>query len=749
VVMPQIEHQIDWKKDLNKGQLEAVVNTEGPLLVLAGAGSGKTRVITYRLAYLHLEKKIEPWRCLALTFTNKAAGEMQARAESICGGGARFPIFTFHSFCARWLRRNAQRIELSRDFVILDSGDVRSLLTAILKEKNLPRDLYPPRDLASAISYAKNHMMSHDDFSGERNVGKQQVMKEVYAAFEKRKQELAALDFDDLLLRVIRSLEEDEELLKETAGQYSHILVDEYQDTNMPQDRILELLARAHGNICVVGDDDQLIYRWRGAMPENILEFDKRWPGARIIRLEENYRSTENILAAANALVKKNEARHGKELFTRKGEGEKVAIFSAEDGRSEAEAVVNLIAGLIEKDGYKHGDIAVFYRTNAQSRPLEERFLQRGMPYQLLGGMRFYERKEIKDILAYLRLLHNPADDLAFHRVVNLPRRGIGSTTIARLVEVAQERGMGLYATATELVKEKGRSHRTLKAMGDFIDLIEGLKKEQGNIPLPNFIEYLTRKIGYLDYLKNTEGDLVQGKLENLEQLQAAAVELIRDADGNSPIKEQLAIFLERVVLLSDADSLQANTDSVLLMTVHTAKGLEFPVVFVTGMEEGLFPHALNTKEKSRLEEERRLFYVAITRAQKRLFLSYALVRFTHGTITAQQPSSFLPELPRDLLESIEPPGASSSPRGATILPSSGKDTRLGFNSDGPYRRKPTGSQARGMLRVGDLVHHRTFGEGRIVDLSGAGDNLKATVDFMRHGRKTVVQKYAKLTKHA
>ncbi len=746
--MSTAQRTIDWQKELNPGQLEAVTTTEGPVLVLAGAGSGKTRVIVYRLAYLHLERGVSPRQCLAMTFTNKAAGEMAARAASLCGSQAPFPISTFHSFCARWLRRFAEAAGLSRDFIILDTTDVQSLLGALARDLQLPGDVCSTRELASGISYAKNHLMDAPAFAQVARNPKQELMARVFAAYEQRKAQLSALDFDDLLLRTLKTLENDAAARQTTQRQYRYLLLDEYQDTNLPQDRIAAVVAADSQNICAVGDDDQLIYRWRGALPKNILEFDQRWPGARIIRMEENYRSTPVILAAANALVKQNRARRGKHLFTRRLGGEKVGVIAAGDEQLEAMAVVQHVREMTEA-GRRNGEIAIFYRTNAQSRPLEEQFLLSGIPYQIVGGLRFYERKEIKDVLAYLRLIHNPADDLAFTRIVNLPRRGIGDATLARLAEVAREGGRPLYATAQAVVAEKGRTHRTLDALGRFIDLIEDLRRQSAGIPLTALIGRVVRSTGYDAHLHATEGELARGRLENLDALEAAAAEILKGAAGNGDASP-LAVFLERVALLSDVDEMSEDADAVLLMTVHTAKGLEFPIVLVVGLEEGLFPHQFSLDNDESVEEERRLFYVAMTRAKERLYLCHAFSRFAQGRTSAQSPSRFLAELPGECLEALGGygrPATLLAPRPGYLPRLPASRVQLGFGSSGPRADAPAPQDPRADFVVGDHVAHPRFGRGRVVGMSGGGEHLKVTVDFGGGDVKTLVQRFAHLAK--
>ncbi|MBE7560553.1 UvrD-helicase domain-containing protein [bacterium] len=739
---------IDWEKELNPRQLEAVTTTEGPVLVLAGAGSGKTRVIVYRLAYLHLERRVSPRQCLAMTFTNKAAGEMAQRAQGLCHTDAPFPISTFHSFCARWLRRWHAAAGVSRDFIILDTGDVQSLFTTLARELQLPADLVTPRQLASAISYAKNHLMDAAAFAAAAKGPRQEAAARVFAAYEARLKQLAALDFDDLLLLTLRTLESDASAREATQRQYRYLLLDEYQDTNLPQDRIAAVIAAEHRNICAVGDDDQLIYRWRGALPRNILEFDARWRGAKVIRLEENYRSTEVILSAANALVTKNVQRRGKRLFTRRLGGEPIGLLVSGDEQEEAAAVLAQIKELVAA-GRRPGEIAVFYRTNAQSRPLEEQMLLSGIPYQIVGGLRFYERKEVKDILAYLRLIHNSADDLSFSRIVNLPRRGIGEATVGRLAELARERGLSLYATARAVVAEKGRDHRTLAALGRFVDLVEALRQESRMIPLTSLIGRVVRGTGYEEHLKNTEGELAKARLENLSGLEAAAAEILRSLPPGGEV-DPLGFFLERVALLSDVDELADDAEAVLLMTVHTAKGLEFPVVFVVGLEEGLFPHQLNLTDEENVEEERRLFYVAMTRAKERLFLSHAYARFAAGRTSAQSPSRFLSELPREHLATLSGMGrgsAARAPRPFYLPQAPAGGVQVGFNSRGPRpARPPVVGPLSHHFAVGDRVTHPRFGGGRVLSTSGAGEHLKVTVDFGRGVVKTLVQRFAKLS---
>ncbi len=640
---------------LDEQQREAVTAPDGPVMVFAGAGTGKTRVLTYRIAYLMLVRRVPPHRILAVTFTNKAAEEMRQRLETLVGRAVEAMwLGTFHAACARILRQHGSAIGLSPDFVIYDEDDQRSLLKAIFKELNLDTERFSVAAVHAAISNAKNEMISPDELAEQAETPFQEVVAKVYRRYQQALQQARAVDFDDLLWLTLRLLQEHPPTADYYQTRFLHVLVDEYQDVNRAQHELTLLLSAKHQNLFVIGDDDQNIYSWRGSDVRLMLELPRRLPHLQIFTLQNNYRSTQAILDAAWHVIRHNKHRHEKRLQAVREGGDPVVLFRAQDDHEEAAFVASIVTEWVREGRYRFSDFAVIYRINAQSRPFEETFLRWGIPYRVVGALRFYERKEIKDILAYLRILVNPADEVSLLRVINLPPRGIGERTLARLRQLATQRGLPLLTTILDESILPHLDTRTRTAVKGFAALIRDLQAQMETLTLPQLIQHLVTAIGYDTYLLKEEGALVaQERMENLAQLVAAAERQF----GDEPAKQTLHRFLEQLALLSPQDEANWQSDAVTLITAHSAKGLEFPVVFVAGLEEGLFPHARSLNDAWQLEEERRLFYVALTRAKDRAFLTYAQRR---GWLTGNwgetryaptEPSRFLNELPLSLLE--------------------------------------------------------------------------------------------------
>src|SRR5215212_3205714 len=628
---------------LNPEQADAVTHGDGPLLVVAGAGSGKTRVLTHRIAHLISDRGISPFEILAITFTNKAADEMKARVAALVGPvAARMWVSTFHSACVRILRREAKAIGYPSSFTIYDEADALRLTSYVLRDANVDPKRFPPRGVHAAISAAKNELLLAGEYSDRARSPYERRVAAVYREYQARLKAAGAMDFDDLLTEAVRLFEEHPDVRQRYATRFKHVLVDEYQDTNRAQNALVVALARDHRNICVVGDSDQSIYSFRSADIRNILEFETAFPDATVVVLEQNYRSTQTILDAANAVISNNVGRSPKALWTSADGGEQVVRYAAEDEHDEASHISSAIARLHDREGHRWGDMAVFYRTNAQSRVVEEQFVRVGIPYKVVGGTRFYDRREVKDALAYLRATVNPLDEVSLKRVLNVPKRGVGDTTIGKLD--AWARGHGLpFSTALERAEEAGASGKALRGIRSFLDLVEALKERVADGPAA-VLEAAVAGSGYLSELEAEHSIEAQGRIENLAELVGVAKEI-----------DDVATFLESVSLVADTDQLPGEEDdsSVLLMTLHSAKGLEFPVVFILGMEDGVFPHLRSLGEPDQMEEERRLAYVGITRARERLHLSSAWSRTIFGSTQYNPPSRFLDEIPGDLITEV------------------------------------------------------------------------------------------------
>ena len=765
---------------LNPAQKEAVLCTEGPLLVLAGAGSGKTRVLTHRIAHLVEDLGVAPWQIMAITFTNKAAAEMRERLGGLIGSTARgMWVSTFHSMCVRILRADCERIGFSQGFTIYDDDDSKRLMKQILEELNVDPKRYPINALRNRISKAKNDLIVPEVFIDQYKDAMNQVVGRVYKRLQERLQALNAFDFDDLLMYTWLLLKHNNDVLQAYQNRFKYLLVDEYQDTNHAQYVLTQLLAEANKNIMVVGDDDQSIYSWRGADLRNILDFEKDYPEAHVVKLEENYRSVGNILAAANAVIDNNVTRKRKKLFTSQEDGEKISVYMASDERDEG----RWIASEIEKQhaaGIPYDQIALFYRTNAQSRMLEDMLLRAGVPYRLVGGTRFFDRAEIRDVMAYLNLVVNPANDIAAHRVINVPRRGIGKTTIEHIDYVARENECTFLQAAELCTADDAIRLSTRKAIAEFVALIHEASSYAGE--LRRVVETIVERSGIIGALQAENSDEAAGRIENIQELFGVVDEYVQSHDDDDalfepPSAEQdenaeekppvrtfqaqsLSDFTEWIMLRTDMDTMSEDGSAVTLMTIHSAKGLEFDCVFVAGMEETLFPHSNSSFDPQGLEEERRLAYVAITRARKRLYLTNAFTRTIFGQSTANPASRFIAEIPQELRKSVGTGSSGFSGSGWEKRGSrrgiAGSGTEAGggrvfgtSSASGSRPRKEsrdTGKKAAAKMSFarGDKVDHKVFGKGTIVKVDG--DTLH--VKFARSGQtKKLLKDYAPIVK--
>lgn len=728
-------------KGMNPPQAEAVKYTDGPLLIMAGAGSGKTRVLTHRVAYLMASKQIAPWNILAITFTNKAAREMKDRIARLVGGVADdIWISTFHSMCVRILRRDIDRIRYDRNFSILDSSDQLTAIKQVLKELNLDPKKYEPRTLLGMISNHKNELRTPQDAAAlVGNNPYEKVISDVYTAYEKKLKQNNVLDFDDLIMKAIQLFQEAPDVLAFYQKKFQYIHVDEYQDTNRAQYTLVKLLAQAHENLCVVGDSDQSIYRWRGADIANILTFEKDYPSAHVILLEQNYRSTKRILEAANGVIQNNSSRKDKKLWTENVEGEKLLLHVASDDRDEAFFIINQMKEL-RQEGVDYGEMAVLYRTNAQSRGLEEMLLKSNIPYKMVGGTKFYERKEIKDILAYLRLIANPDEDISFVRVVNEPKRGIGAATVDKLGDFAGMQGVSLMEAIRD-IELSGIAPRTATKLAEFRQLMVDLRQMADYLSISELIEEVLKKSGYEEMLKIEKTLEAESRLENLQEFLSVAQNFEKESD-----EQTLVAFLTDLTLVSDLDTLEEVDElhQVTLMTLHSAKGLEFPVVFLIGMEEGLFPHSRALNDPEEMEEERRLAYVGITRAEKRLYLTRAQSRMLYGRFQNNPESRFLHELPETLLERS---GKAKKAMPWNPVESPGKLPVNGFSSKPkPKLAQSSGAESIGW-NVGDKANHKKWGQGTVVQTRGEGDQLELDIAFPAVGIKRLLAKFAPIEK--
>ena len=712
---------------LNDIQTQAVEHTDGPVLIFAGAGSGKTRVLTHRIALLLGRKKIAPDRILAVTFTNKAAGEMKTRLERMVGASARdLWVGTFHAMCVRMLRRDGSKAGISPSFAIIDDADQRQLVKDILDDLDYDERQLAPGACLHEISKAKNSLIWPDKYHESQTSFLGERMANVYTEYERRLRESNSLDFDDVIVRTIDLLEHDEKVREKYQNKFEYILVDEYQDVNVAQYRLIAVLGAKHKNVTVVGDDDQSIYSWRGSDYRMILRFEEDFPGAKVFKLEENYRSTQRILDAANALVANNKTRASKKLFTRRAEGEAITLYAAATERDEARYTVEKIKQMV-RDGAAYKDFLILYRTNAQSRVFEEALIADGIPYRVVGGVGFYARAEIKDVIAYLRYIINPADALAFKRIVNVPRRGIGQQTLAALVQAANAKGKSVGEAIFDSELLRDAVPKKLKELERFAELIRSFRERAEDLSVADLLVSVMEDSGYVRELQAEETHDARARIENLQELIGVA----REYEGGEP-EATLSGFLTNVALISDLDALDPESSYVTLMTMHGAKGLEFPHVFLTGLEEGVFPHSRALTDVTELEEERRLAYVGVTRAMDRLFMSYAQRRALFGNTYAYPKSRFIEEMPGlEVLESdsvVLPRPSGGRWREVSIHESAG----AGMSMD---------------LRDGDKVRHPKWGEGTIRGLVGAGGDGLVTIDFPNVGQKMLMLKYAPLEK--
>ncbi len=744
--------------DLNPPQKKAVLETEGPILVFAGAGSGKTRVLTYRIAYLIQEKGVPPWNIFAVTFTNKAAEEMRERVERLLGRSARGAwISTFHSACARILRQHIELLGFRKNFVIYDEQDQERHLKNVMRELELDFRMFHPKAFQSAIDHLKNEGITPDQYHPSPFNIFQKRLALVYQRYQEDLHRNNGLDFGDLLLFVKILFKRFPEVLKTYQTLCRYVMVDEFQDTNLIQYHLIKQIVADHQNLCVVGDDDQSIYRWRGAEVGNILNFEKDFSNAKVITLEQNYRSTQNILQAANHMVRQNRMRKEKALWTENLEGDPLTLYVAEDEKDEARFIVQKIEEWIQSSskGIKtYRDIAVFYRINAQSRAIEEELVKNRIPYTVVGGLKFYERKEIKDILAYLRLITNTSDGLSLKRILNVPPRGIGEKTIEKLEGFSRGKGISLYEGMKQSLKEEWLSSSIRTKIEDFIQMVEEMKEEAKTLSLSGLTLNLLRRTGYLQRLKEESTDEAYSRLENIEELINVMTEYEKSDEEVS-----IESFLDKVSLVTDVDLYEDKGNRVSLMTLHCAKGLEFPVVFIVGVEEGLLPHYRRGEEIEDMEEERRLFYVGITRSKEKIFLSRAERRSTFGIGRANLPSRFLEDLPMELIQFEERPQS-----GKTLFPEEPigvlyQEHRIGYEREFqeerefPENRVLTDSMKEVTwipegfipLQIGMKVRHPKFGEGRVHSIEGMDGDQKATIFFQTVGSKRLKVRYARL----
>ncbi|AMX00072.1 DNA helicase PcrA [Rummeliibacillus stabekisii] len=733
---------------MNKEQEEAVKTTEGPLLIMAGAGSGKTRVLTHRIAYLVIEKQVYPSKILAITFTNKAGREMKERINNLLGQGTseRMWVSTFHSMCVRILRRDIDRIGYSKSFTILDTSDQLTVIKNALKELNIDPKRFDPRSMLNAISSAKNECIDAASYKAQINESNpyERTVAQVYENYQKRLRKNQSCDFDDLIMLTIRLFEEVPEVLEYYQNRFQYIHVDEYQDTNKSQYLLVKMLAKRFKNLCVVGDSDQSIYRWRGADIQNILSFEKDYPNAKVIMLEQNYRSTSRILQAANDVIENNTSRYPKKLRTENEDGEKIYLYRSYDEKQEAQFVVKTIQELMETENRSADDFAILYRTNAQSRVMEEMLVKSNMNYTIVGGTKFYDRKEIKDLLAYLRLIANNDDDLSLARIINEPKRSIGATSFERMAQFAIDQDRSIFDALAE-ADFMGLSARATKAAIEFREMILNLTKMQEFLPVTELVEEILTKSGYRDMLKNEKTIEAESRLENIDEF----ISVTKAFEDQSEDKSLVA-FLTDLALIADIDTLDKEDEtkgSIVLMTMHSAKGLEFPVVFIIGMEENIFPHSRSLQDDDEMEEERRLAYVGITRAEQRLYLTCAQCRTIFGRSSFNTPSRFLQEIGSEILEEIAL-----------------RDQTNGHTSFNAPRRRPSGyAQPRQTVitptykqtggdqigwKAGDKASHKKWGVGTVVAVRGEGENTELDIAFASPtGIKRLLAKFAPIDK--
>lgn len=721
---------------LNKEQQQAVQHTEGPLLILAGAGSGKTKVLTVRIAHL-LAQGVNPYEILAITFTNKAAKEMKSRVEGLVGDVAnRIWLSTFHSFCAKFLRFELDNfLGYNSNFTIYDTSDSQAVIKAALKALNLDDKYYPVGAMIGAISDAKNKLLFASDFRKQARDFYQEKVADVYEYYERELRKNNALDFDDLLLVAVKLLQSNEAVLDKYSKRFRYVMIDEYQDTNHAQYLLAKLLASHWKNIAVVGDADQSIYAWRGADIQNILDFEKDYPNCTSIKLEQNYRSTKIILDAANAVIENNEGRPKKNLWTDKTEGAKIQHFTAQSEHEEAAFIGDTIAKKHDIHGVPYGDMAILYRTNAQSRVLEEALIKRALPYTMVGGTKFYDRKEIKDVLAYLRVLYNPFDDLSLLRIINVPKRSIGATTVAKLQDYARANGTSLFMTLTQLHLVDTIKGKTKEKLEEFGILIFTLVAEMEDKTVLDILESILDRTGYLAQLEESTDPQDQARAENIGELLSVAKDF-QDTNPTGTVED----FLEQVALVNDVDSFKQEESKVTLMTLHAAKGLEFPIVFLGGLEEGLFPHSRTLMNPEEIEEERRLAYVGITRAEKELYISNATTRTVFGRTSSYLPSRFIDEIPEELVDGL---------RAKRKVPDDIKrhvPQHMSVTSR-PVTKPIVRNEVIADWNIGDTAIHSKWGNGKVINVAGEGAGMKLTIEFPTQGVRVVMAKFAPVKK--
>ena len=757
-------------KELNDKQYEAVVNTKGPCLVIAGAGSGKTKVLTHKIAYIMQEENAKPWDILAITFTNKAANEMKERIANLVGDNVKdMWVGTFHSICVRILRRFIDRIGFDTSFIIFDTSDQKTLIKNCLKDLAIDDKLFNERSVQSEISNAKNDMLEPFQYTAKAMGDyRKEKIATVYELYQKRLKENNAIDFDDIINYTIKILMENPDVLEYYSNKFKYVLVDEYQDTNKAQFTLITLLASKNGNITVVGDNDQGIYSFRGADISNILNFEKDFPGTKIIKLEQNYRCTGNILKAANAVIKNNEVKYAKKLWTENEIGKLPKVYLADNEYDEGSYIVEQIEHLKREEYYKYSDFAILYRMNTQSRAIEDIFRRENIPYKIIGGLKFYERKEIKDIIAYLRLIQNTSDNLSLKRIINEPKRGIGKTSLDSIEELANNEGISMYKIIKD-AQQYGLNRIYLKSR-DFINVIEELRQKQKDLTISELIKLTLKKTGYMQALKDEKTIEAENRIENLDEFLTVAIEFEEQFAENT-----LADFLEGITLSSDLDNMEETEDSVTLMTLHSAKGLEFPVVFLVGMEEGIFPGYKSIGEPKELEEERRLCYVGITRAKENLFLTCSKKRTIFGSTSCNAVSRFLKEIPKELLDGYEEAFGDNENNSFkdtnytwTYGNNNGNVKTFKINQEEPVAvaaSNKTGYNFRtaesflssltksnknnncdlSKYKEGQRVFHKKFGEGTISIIEPEGEDLKVDINFDKVGHKRLMAKYAGL----
>ncbi|MBD5645561.1 DNA helicase PcrA [Clostridium botulinum] len=729
---------MDLKNKLNKEQYEAAITIDGPLLILAGAGSGKTRVLTYRIAHMIENLNIYPSKILAITFTNKAAGEMKERIKALVGDVVEgMWVSTFHSSCVRILRREIDKLGYDKNFTIYDTYDQKTLVKQCMEELNINDKEITDREIINTIGNQKDNLISPKEFKKISNGNyRKDRIADAYILYQKKLKTNNALDFDDLIYKTVELFKTNKDVLEFYQRKFKYIMVDEYQDTNKSQYELVKLLALVHRNMCVVGDDDQCIYEWRGADISNILNFEKDYKEAKVIKLEQNYRSKGNILNAANEVIKNNSQRKNKVLRTENENGNKIKVFRAYSDIDEAKFVASEIKKIIKDSERSFNDFAVLYRTNAQSRIFEDVFMKRDIPYRLIGGLKFYDRKEIKDLMAYLKLINNPLDDISLRRIINVPKRSIGDATVKKVQEFANEMDECMYSVLLDADQILTLSQRSITSIKKFVSIMNSFIRKKDEISVSAIIKEILEETGYLKELKNSKNPDDVSRVENLKELVSAAADFERESEDKS-----LGAFLEKVALVTDIDNYDENSDSVAMMTVHSAKGLEFPVVFMVGMENGIFPGTQSLSDPKEMEESRRLCYVAITRAKEQLYITSAEIRKVFGRTVAYALSDFVSEISKDLKDNVNITGEVATDK---VLHKNFGIRSQKTNSINSYKSPslnnvPKNNVDSNKLNVGLKVKHKDFGIGTIVSMSKVSDDIKLTIAFDRRGVKILM----------